>query len=109
MEKALEFHGEKCCLFEKEDRDILRFLLEKIKRYDREYTAWYGDHVRFTLCQCPYCGAYFLWEEVEHTAWSDGDDFWTDNFYQVDSPEHADKLVGEEGLFINYKGPKMFA
>ena len=103
----LEFHGEKCCWFKKRDKYLIRFSLDIVKNYGREDTTSYGDHVYYMLRKCPDCGAYFLVEEVEQINWSGGDDSLTVNYYQVDSPEQADKLVEIGEPFWNYKGPRI--
>ena len=105
-EELMQFHGENCCWFEKEDKYLIRFSLDIVKQYG-EKDASYGDHVYYMLRQCPDCGAYFLVEDVEQISWSDGDDRMTYNYYQVDSPEHADKLVEIGDPFFLYKGPKI--
>ena len=108
MENVFEFHGEKCCLIEKEDNSDIRFILKTIKRYEGKFTSWFGDNVRYSLCQCPYCGAYYLHEETEHISWSDGNDYFTDLFYQVESPQHAEELMQESLIHIKYEGPRVF-
>ena len=108
---VLEFHAKKCCWFDyNESRQGLQFLLEKIKDYKDVEATWRANHGKHSLWKCPKCGAYFLLLEDEWTAWrADGDDwdmtlrYW----YQVDSPEHADKLMSVEYLFGEYDGPSM--
>ena len=106
-EDILEFHGEKCCWFEKSKKYLIRFSLDIIKYYGHDESTSYGDHVYYMLRKCPDCGAYFLVEEVEQIKWSGGDDSLTYNYYQVDSPEHADKLVEIGEPFWRYKGPRI--
>lgn len=101
----LEFHREKCCQFKEETRQGLKHILKKIMDY--ENLPWETNDEQYSLWQCPHCGAYFLLMEDELTVWSeDGDwDIVWDYFYQVDSPEHAEKLISEKGLLKKYEGP----
>ena len=93
-----------CKCFKKENRFDFQFKTEKVKDYGEVNNTSYGDHVYYTLLQCPKCGVYFLHEEVEHISWSDGNDFFTDNFYQVDSPEQADQVVEEGNPMFRHQG-----
>lgn len=104
----LIFKGKECCYFNEspKTRSKLKYRLELVKRYDetQKYTNVYNS-----LWQCKECGAFFLLQEIERIDWSTGDDTWTDDYYQVESPEHADKLVSEsDSLLLVYDGPKAF-
>ena len=110
-DSILTFKGKKCCYFGEspEARLKLSYRLELVKRYDEIQEDWYADHIYNSLWQCKRCGAFFLRQEVERIGWSRGEDKWTDDYYQVESPEQADKLVSEcGGLFFVYDGPESF-
>lgn len=106
-EQVKHFHGKKCCTFSRKcSRTSFQIGLKLIKRYEGTETAWHADHIDRSLWQCTYCGAYFVLEETEQIAWGGGDDTYKDDYYQVDSEEHADQLVSRYGsLFAVYDGP----
>jgi len=107
----LSFEGKKCCYFGEslDSRLMLSLRLKLLKRYDKVQEDWYSDHIYNSLWQCERCGAFFLRQEMERIDWNTGNDKWTDDYYQVESPAHADKLASEcGGLFFIYNGPKSF-
>ena len=107
-DKVLVFHGRKCCIFKEKYRNLYTDRLELIKRYEGEDSTWYADHDYRSLWRCRECGALFLLEETEQINWSGGDDFFRDDYYQVESVEQADELaLNYDGLFANYKGPSL--
>ncbi len=107
-DKALTFHGRKCCIFKEKTKRYFSDRLELVKEYEGEGSAWYADHVYHSLWRCKNCGALFLLEETEQIGWSDGIDTFRDDYYQVESAERADELVSKySGLFAIYKGPSV--
>ena len=95
-----------CNCFKKETRYDFLGKLEEVKDYGEADNAAYGDHVYYSLWRCLKCGVLFLLEEVEHISWSDGNDFFTDNYYQVESPEQADELVEQGNPLYSFRGKK---
>ena len=96
-----------CNCFKKETRFDFESGTEKVKDYG-EVDAVYGDHVYYTLLQCPKCGALFLHEEVERIDWSGGNDSFTENYYQVESLEQADELVEEGKPMFTHEGKRWY-
>ncbi|MBQ6401794.1 MAG: ADP-ribosylglycohydrolase family protein [Firmicutes bacterium] len=103
----VSFSGKKCCLFADEIKKWkYASRLTQIKEYDEVGESWYADHLYHSLWQCSECGAVFLLDEVEQTSWSGENDTFRDDYYQVESKEHADRLVSKYGrMFGVYEGP----
>ena len=121
VEEALEFHGQRCCRFDKyvpdtqakemtEGLEIIFRFGEALCYEDNEVINWFNNTSdgNRKLRRCPECGALFLEQYGTDCIWGSGDDIYTyDHEYcQVESMEHAIKLNLLLGSALKgYKGP----